>query len=82
MYIKPLVVRETDLNEEQRLFYVAMTRAQEALYLSWAKKRQVFGKAEKRDPSPFLMTISGTLLSRQKALLESRPRKPRQMSIF
>lgn len=70
------------VKEEQRLFYVAMTRAKEALYLSWAKKRQLFGKIEKRAPSPFLEAISEPLLARQKELLESKSRKPRQMQLF
>jgi len=74
--------RKTDVKEEQRLFYVAMTRAKEALYLSWAKKRRLFGKVENRASSPFLTPVSDTLLARQKELLKSKPRKPKQMSIF
>ncbi|MBF0414041.1 MAG: UvrD-helicase domain-containing protein, partial [Desulfamplus sp.] len=33
-----------DIDEERRLFYVAMTRAEDMLYLCHAKKRQIFGK--------------------------------------
>ncbi len=74
--------KAVDVKEEQRLFYVAMTRAKEALYFSWAKKRQLFGKLEKRSPSPFLETISEPLLARQKELLEPKSRKLKQMSLF
>lgn len=73
---------KTDLKEERRLFYVAMTRAKEALYFSWALQRQLFGKVEKRDPSPFLNAISDTLLARQKELVSPKSRKPKQMQFF
>jgi DNA helicase-2/ATP-dependent DNA helicase PcrA len=43
---------EDGINEERRLFYVAVTRAKEILYLSLAK----YDKLKKIDyiPSPFL----------------------------
>ena len=36
------------IEEERRLFYVAITRAREYLHLSWAKSRQVDGPARRR----------------------------------
>jgi superfamily I DNA/RNA helicase len=47
--------------EERRLFYVAMTRAMERLYLTWAKKRSVYGELSTRSPSPFLTDIENRL---------------------
>jgi superfamily I DNA/RNA helicase len=47
--------------EERRLFYVAMTRAMERLYLTRAKKRSVYGKLLPRSPSPFLTDIEDRL---------------------
>lgn len=45
------------LEEERRLMYVAMTRAEEQLYLSSAKSRFRFGKTELSNPSRFLKEI-------------------------
>jgi len=47
----------TDTDEERRLFYVAMTRAMERLYLTRAKFRRVFGKRVERTLSPFVVDI-------------------------
>jgi superfamily I DNA/RNA helicase len=53
----------TDIEEERRLLYVAMTRARQALYLSYAKKRTVFGKRESREPSRFIRDIEQNLMN-------------------
>lgn len=45
------------LEEERRLFYVAMTRAKEILVLTNAKSRFRYGKMENLDPSRFLREI-------------------------
>ena len=45
------------LEEERRLFYVAITRAEEHCYLSFAKSRFRFGKTEFSNPSRFLKDI-------------------------
>ncbi len=44
------------LEEERRLFYVAMTRAERRLYLTWARYRRRFGggESERTIPSRFL----------------------------
>jgi DNA helicase II / ATP-dependent DNA helicase PcrA len=43
-----------DVEEERRLFYVAMTRARQKLLLSWAQRRGMFGSAMSNQPSRFL----------------------------
>ncbi|MDP3900009.1 MAG: UvrD-helicase domain-containing protein [bacterium] len=43
---------DTHLEEERRLFYVAMTRAKKGLYFSWAPD---YGGARKKKPSRFLI---------------------------
>lgn len=52
------------LEEERRLFYVGMTRAEEKLFLSSARFRRFFGNAEQQvsEPSRFLQEIPQELL--------------------
>lgn len=50
-----------DLEEERRLFYVGMTRAQERLILTHAKKRFLFGKTLQSKPSGFVSDIEAAL---------------------
>ncbi|WP_299427831.1 ATP-dependent helicase [uncultured Meiothermus sp.] len=54
--------RLEDLEEERRLFYVGITRAQDSLYLSYAEERETFGKREFTRPSRFLEDIPQDLL--------------------
>ena len=51
------------LEEERRLFYVAITRAEEHCYLSFAKSRFKFGKTEFSSPSRFLKDIDARFLA-------------------
>jgi superfamily I DNA/RNA helicase len=53
-----------NMEEERRLFYVAMTRAKEELFFLWAENRKIFGKTIHREVSPFVLDIEETLLSR------------------
>ena len=48
--------------EERRLFYVAITRAEERCYLSYAKTRMRYGKMEFGAPSRFLRDIDACYL--------------------
>ncbi|MEE4111739.1 MAG: ATP-dependent helicase, partial [Desulfobacteraceae bacterium] len=54
-----------DLEEERRLFYVALTRARELLYLTWSRNRRIFGRREVRGLSPFVGDIERKLLKHQ-----------------
>ena len=40
--------------EERRLCYVGITRARKRLYMTWAKERRLFGRAEHNLPSRFV----------------------------
>jgi superfamily I DNA/RNA helicase len=53
-------VRATDLEEERRLFYVAMTRAKKHLFLTKADSRRVNGQIEQRQLSPFVNDIDNS----------------------
>lgn len=46
-----------DLEEERRLFYVALTRAEDTCTISYANSRFVFGRLETSEPSRFLSEI-------------------------
>ena len=46
-----------DLEEERRLFYVALTRAEKRVYLSYALNRYRFGRLKNCEPSRFLEEI-------------------------
>jgi DNA helicase-2/ATP-dependent DNA helicase PcrA len=50
------------LEEERRLFYVAITRAREKLYISSCQKRRHLHSVEECNPSPFLEEIPAHLI--------------------
>ena len=50
------------LEEERRLFYVAITRAEENCFISYAKNRYKYGKPEFCNPSRFLKDINPAFL--------------------
>ena len=52
------MLTEGDLEEERRLFYVALTRAKKAVTLSYAETRMRNGKHESNAPSRFLREIA------------------------
>jgi DNA helicase-2/ATP-dependent DNA helicase PcrA len=53
---------ENDLEEERRLCYVAITRAEKYLYLTHAQKRRVYGEELPAEPSRFLMEFPMDLI--------------------
>ncbi len=46
-----------EMEEERRLMYVAITRAEEKIYLSYTAKRYVYGKSNPQAPSRFLSEL-------------------------
>jgi DNA helicase-2/ATP-dependent DNA helicase PcrA len=62
-----------DLEEERRLFYVGVTRAENKLYLAHAKRRRRGGQYMDSTPSPFLESVPDELLdTRQTARVLER----------
>lgn len=51
------MARSQEIEEERRLFYVALTRAMEAVNLSFCTQRLRHGKTENNDPSRFIREI-------------------------
>ena len=58
------LVSPQDLEEERRLFYVAITRAKRALQLSFAETRMRNGKHESNAPSRFLRELAPQYLDK------------------
>ena len=56
-----------ELEEERRLFYVALTRAEEQCFLTHAQNRYRYGKSEFCNPSPFLREIDARYLETKKS---------------
>ena len=54
---------ETEIEEERRLFYVALTRAKKTLSLSFAHSRMRNGKTESNSPSRFLYEIDSSYVA-------------------
>ncbi len=54
---------EQEMEEERRLCYVGITRAQERLYLTHALQRTLYGSPRYNEPSRFLSEIPEMLLS-------------------
>ena len=54
----------SEMEEERRLMYVGVTRAEEKLYLTSAKRRQMWGEYKYYNPSRFIEEIPQKLLNR------------------
>ena len=59
------------LEEERRLCYVGITRAQERLFLSHARERRLYGSRERAMRSQFLDELPAELLSSQNKVTRS-----------
>jgi DNA helicase-2/ATP-dependent DNA helicase PcrA len=54
-----------EMEEERRLFYVALTRARKKLFLTYAEMRTIFGSQQMNLPSEFLGDIDNDLLQEE-----------------
>ena len=67
------LTEDSVLEEERRLCYVAITRAEEELYLSYAKERMVYGRTSyMRPPSTFIEEIPSELVEGKKPVIETK----------
>ncbi len=69
-----------DVEEERRLLYVGMTRAQQRLILTAASRRTLAGRAVANRPCPFLDDLPSDLLVTSRST--PRRRKARQLSLL
>ncbi len=68
----PLHCYEPDeLEEERRLFYVAVTRAQEKIFLSWAQSRYQYGQPHYCLKSMFIGEIDASIIQTESGVLLS-----------
>ncbi|MBO4715527.1 MAG: ATP-binding domain-containing protein, partial [Verrucomicrobia bacterium] len=73
---------EGTLDEERRLFYVAITRAKEVLYLSHCTGRKQYGQLMPCHPSQFLMEIPEELMERSDVIMRTVPTQEAAQNIF
>lgn len=63
----------SELSEERRLMYVAVTRAKQRLYLTWARSRYLYNYREQCLPSRFLSEAS---------LIKTAPKETQTQAIY
>ncbi|MGJ0530113.1 DNA helicase PcrA [Enterococcus lactis] len=71
------LMEESELEEERRLAYVGITRAEEALYLTNAFSRTLYGRTQYNRPSRFVEEIDQELLE-----IEGMRPTPKKTPIF
>jgi len=62
----------SELEEERRLFYVAITRAENKLFISFARKRYRWGQLSDCVPSRFIRDINPEFIETEDAMLSMR----------
>jgi len=72
------IFNEEEMEEERRLCYVAITRAEKKLYLTRARSRMLYGSTNHNRESRFIMAIPGHLVEEHEATSTySRPQSGR-----
>ena len=83
-------MNDEEMEEERRLCYVAVTRAKEQLYLTFAERRMIYGRTQYSKPSRFINEIPKDLLDsniserqrQQQAAFEAEERAYQKRSSF
>jgi DNA helicase-2/ATP-dependent DNA helicase PcrA len=73
------LMEEAEMEEERRLAYVGITRAEQELYLSNAKMRTLFGRTNMNPESRFISEIPDELLENLNEKKETRAASARKM---
>lgn len=75
--------RQADIEEERRLFYVSITRAKEQIYITYAKKRRIYGQIKLRTISPFVADIEERLRKHETSIsIKKQKENQVQLSLF
>jgi DNA helicase-2/ATP-dependent DNA helicase PcrA len=73
------MISDTEVEEERRLFYVAMTRAKKAVAFSFAQTRTRNGKHESNSPSRFVKEVDPQyIVNPLSSILDDEDELPRQ----
>ncbi|WP_295218126.1 UvrD-helicase domain-containing protein [Ruminococcus sp.] len=72
---------QSDLEEERRLAYVALTRAKEKLTISTAASRMLFGMTMRNLPSQFLTEIDADLIQRKSSYTMKKPKQEEKSQV-
>ena len=82
--ITPMQRSDSDLEEERRLFYVALTRAQEAVHLTWTRERKHYGQSKVNTKSRFVAELPPDCLveTTQDAAVSKKKERERQLQLF
>lgn len=67
------VYNPTEIEEERRLAYVAITRAKEELWILNAESRMIFGSTSRNKPSRFIEEIPEELIEKSRARAWKKP---------
>jgi DNA helicase II / ATP-dependent DNA helicase PcrA len=70
-----------NLEEERRLFYVAITRAKEKVFISFANNRYRFGSLIQNDPSRFIDELPTALVNADMAAKPQTRRTPQRTEV-
>lgn len=73
---------ETDTEEERRLFFVAMTRARDRLYITRAGTRRLWGRTTSQKTSPFVAEVPERLVKTIRIEKKKARRRPTQGGLF
>ena len=77
-----MLTSRADLEEERRLFYVAITRAKQKLFLTYALSRYRFGRLKSCEPSRFIDEIDQQYIKASSKHGGTRPKPVAQPSHY
>ena len=76
-----VMIDNSELEEERRICYVAITRAEEKLYMSHAAMRYMYGRMDYRTPSRFIREIPEDLFDiRRNVLIQSASKETEKIN--
>ncbi|HVZ98415.1 MAG TPA: ATP-dependent helicase [Chitinophagaceae bacterium] len=76
----PVLRKDSNIEEERRLFYVALTRAKDTLFITHAAQRKNYNETEEKTLSRFVGEIPAALI--ETIQIQKKQPKPEQMRLF